>query len=320
MELKFSAVTGPFNPQEKIERIKFGVGGGLIGRAAECQLILDDGQRHVSRQHVRVGHDGQQFTLEVLSEISPIKVNTSTHAHGQRCIIKDGDDIAIGPFVIRAHISKPVLNSEPAPTVSTTTISVPVLQWLGSGMKHSLRLQNDAQLEPFIKQYGEMMAELLDGTRKLAALRSESKSEFVPTDRTTVARTDANPIKHAGNRQDLFKAMFPEMPSPYIDPVQSVRDVMSDLRMHEAAMQAGMRAAMQFMLTQVDPNALGLEDDGVLAAMRNRQRISELKKRHQELKEGVSRGANSAIWDAFRDGYREEIRLQRSKGNPGSRS
>jgi len=316
MELKFSAVTGPFNPQEKIDRVRLGPGGGLIGRAPECQMVLDDGQRHVSRQHVRVGHDGQQFFVEVLSEISPIKVNAAAYAHGQRCMIKDGDDIAIGPFVIRAHISKAVVTGDNSTLVGNT---VPILQWLGSGMKHPLRLQNDALLETFIKQYGEMMAELLEGTRKLAALRSESKSEYVPSDRTMVARADANPIKHAGNRQDLFKAMFPEAPNPYIEPVQSIREVMADLRLHEAAMQAGMRAALQYILQQLDPVAAGLEEQGVMAAMRNQQRIGELKKRHSELKEGVGRGANSAVWDAFRDGYRDEIKIQKSKGNPGSR-
>ncbi len=316
MELKFSPVTGPFSAQDKLERVRFGLGGGLIGRAAECQLILDDGQRHVSRQHVRVGHDGQQFTLEVLSEISPIKINAVMANHGERCAIKDGDDIAIGPFVIRAHVVKPVQAVE----VATATSAPPVLQWLGSGMKYPLRVQNEAQLETFIKQYGELMAELLEGTRKLASLRSESKSEFVPSDRTTMARVDANPIKHANNRQDLFKMMFPDAPNNYIDVVQSARDVMTDLRLHEAAMQAGMRSALQFILRELDPNALGLEEEGMLAAMRNQQRIAEMKKRHQELKEGIGRGATSTVWEAFREGYRDEIRLQKSKGNPGSRS
>lgn len=332
MHLYFSAISGPFNDAQSVKSVRFDQHGGLIGRATECLLILDDGERHVSRQHAAIDCDGQQFFLRLLSEINTISVNNNALAQGDSVLLKEGDEIVIGPFVLQAHIVHLPLSASAksaAPHVGTKTDQAiknapdlnHAIQCLGQGMKHPLRLASDASAEDFLKRYGEVMAELLEGTRKLTALRAESKSEYVPTDRTMVAKVDTNPIKHATSRNELFKMMFPEQHvGGLIDAAESVREVMSDLRLHEAAMQAGMRAAMQTLLAELEPAKLESDTSGFLFGLFAGKALSQYKQRHAELRDAIGRGKSSDVWNAFREGYRAEVHLQKSKGNPGNRT
>ena len=325
MLLYFSALRGPFPQDVMLNNIHFGRDGGLIGRGQECTLILDDGERHVSRQHIKLTFNGQDYELEVLSEINPVFINEKKLGFGDRETLLDGDEVTIGPFVMRAHVTvpTPVVKPVVADTPDTGTASVDLhqaVQLLGQGMKHPVRLGSDVKPEAFLKRYGETMAELLEGTRKLTIQRAESKSEYVPTDRTMVSKVDTNPIKHASTRQDLFKLMFPEQDTTgLIDPVDAVREVMEDLRVHDGAMQAGMRAALNFVLQQLDPATIGEQKSGLLG-MFGGGAMDAYKQKHKELREGVLRGKSSPVWDAFRDGYREEIKRHKSKGNPGNRT
>jgi len=74
-----------------------------IGRAPNCQLVLPDGLRIISRQHVRLTVQRGEVLLSCLSASAPVRVNDSAVPHGGVYALRGGDLIHIGGFVLRLN-------------------------------------------------------------------------------------------------------------------------------------------------------------------------------------------------------------------------
>ncbi len=208
MELIFEAVQGPFTGASAGATVaRFDSSGGIIGRSPECQLVLDDADRTVSRQHAGIRRRGDRFVLEVLSQINPVLVNEQPHRQGESVELNDGDTLAVGPFTLRLKIqqaaaAKPEAVPAAMPEAAASADSQRALQILSQGLGFPLRANSAADAETKLRLYGEMLAEALEGLRRLMLQRAESKSELVPANRTIVVATDKNPIKHGATRQE----------------------------------------------------------------------------------------------------------------------
>ncbi len=86
-------------------------GESVLGRSDDCDIRLDD--RAVSRQHavLRVVGDGVQ--IEKKSDFAPLIVNG---AECTQAVVKEGDVISIGPYLMRIAMSK----KEAAPSAEIT--------------------------------------------------------------------------------------------------------------------------------------------------------------------------------------------------------
>ncbi|MCP4912669.1 MAG: FHA domain-containing protein [Oligoflexia bacterium] len=71
----------------------------FIGRGDDCHVQLDDMQ--ISREHAKITFNDNAWTLEKLSEFKEMSVNGST---AQSVVLKNGDTIAIGPFLLTTEI------------------------------------------------------------------------------------------------------------------------------------------------------------------------------------------------------------------------
>lgn len=75
--------------------------GATIGRAPDCDIVLDDPMRLVSRQHAWIMPDGvEQAIVGCLSTISPLYVNDTALSTNQQCAVHDGDRMRIGGFEV----------------------------------------------------------------------------------------------------------------------------------------------------------------------------------------------------------------------------
>jgi len=75
--------------------------GATIGRAPDCDIVLDDPTRLVSRQHAWIMPDGvEQAIVGCLSTISPLYVNNAALSTNQQCAVHDGDRLRIGGFEV----------------------------------------------------------------------------------------------------------------------------------------------------------------------------------------------------------------------------
>ncbi|NQD35858.1 FHA domain-containing protein [Permianibacter sp. IMCC34836] len=325
MELVFEAVQGPFAGGASAGSVlaRFDGSGGIIGRSPECQLVLDDPERTVSRQHAGIRRRGDQFVLEVLSQVNPVLVNGEPCAHGQTAVLNDGDTLAIGPFsvklkvIVAAPAAVPAVKAETSASADAGSAdSQRALQMLSQGLGFPLRANSSAEAEEKLRLYGEMLAEALEGLRRLMLQRAESKSELVPANRTIVVATDKNPIKHAGTRQEMMSLMFSSeaIAAGIVDPVGAVRDAMTDIRQHEAAMLTGLHGAVDGALKRLSPSAIEKETSGgFLPALRKAALWDHYCSRHGELGADMMKSGSTGIWDDFKHSYNEEIARQKAR-------
>ncbi len=72
--------------------------GLIIGRSLECDLVLADPLRGVSRQHAQVAMVGQDARVRCISSSTPLWVNGAQLAPGDQLALSVGDRLRIGGF------------------------------------------------------------------------------------------------------------------------------------------------------------------------------------------------------------------------------
>ena len=92
----------------------------------------------------------------------------------------------------------------------------------------------------------------------LLIARGEMRKEFEAEERTMVAARDNNPLKLMADPHEAMQFLFDptDRTDGFLDPVQSIGDACEDLRAHELALMAGMRAAILGALRRFDPQVL----------------------------------------------------------------
>jgi type VI secretion system FHA domain protein len=119
----------------------------------------------------------------------------------------------------------------------------------------------DADIEDFLRQSGKIMRAAIEGSMALLAARATAKKELRAEDRTMVASKDNNPLKLMSDPQEALAFLFDtkDRTDGFLDPVQAVGDAFEDLRAHEVALFAAMRAALLGAIQRFDPKMLEAE-------------------------------------------------------------
>lgn len=126
----------------------------------------------------------------------------------------------------------------------------------GAGVPH--KDLSPAQSERMLRECGAILRSAVEGIMMLLLARAELRKEFEAEERTMVAARDNNPLKLMSDPHEAMDFLFDpaERTDGFLDPVQAVGDACEDLRTHELALMAGMRAAIQGALRRFDPNAI----------------------------------------------------------------
>jgi type VI secretion system FHA domain protein len=119
----------------------------------------------------------------------------------------------------------------------------------------------DHEIEAFLLQSGKIMRAAVEGAMALLAARATAKKELRAEDRTMVASKDNNPLKLMADPQEALTFLFEtkDRGTGFLDPVRAVGDAFEDLRAHEVALFAGMRAALLGAIRRFDPKTLEAE-------------------------------------------------------------
>lgn len=101
--------------------------GATIGRAADCDIVLDDPTRLVSRRHAWIASDGRgQALLRCLSTISPLAVNEERVPNSHERVLRVGDRVRIGGFELAIeslNVSASAPRADPyAPTMAVAPL------------------------------------------------------------------------------------------------------------------------------------------------------------------------------------------------------
>lgn len=88
----------------------FDRGPVTLGRSPGCEFVLPDRLRVVSREHARLGWQGDDVHLTCLSAGAPVRVNDEAVVQGGSMRLRDGDLIQVGGFDLRfARVVQPAV-------------------------------------------------------------------------------------------------------------------------------------------------------------------------------------------------------------------
>jgi len=129
----------------------------------------------------------------------------------------------------------------------------------GAGVPH--KDLSAADSERMLRECGAILRSAVEGIMMLLLARAEMRKEFEAEERTMVAARDNNPLKLMSDPHEAMDFLFDpaERTDGFLDPGQAVGDACEDLRTHELALMAGMRAAIQGALRRFDPNVIERE-------------------------------------------------------------
>jgi type VI secretion system FHA domain protein len=174
----------------------------------------------------------------------------------------------------------------------------------------------DADIEAFLLQSGKIMRAAVEGAMALLAARATAKKELRAEDRTMVASKDNNPLKLMSDPDEALAFLFDtkDRTGGFLDPVRAVGDAFDDLRAHEVALFAGLRAALIGSIQRFDPKTLEAElekNAGGLGLNRKAKLWEQFAAFQQKLARDAEDDFNKVFGREFMGTYMEQVKRLR---------
>jgi type VI secretion system FHA domain protein len=133
---------------------------------------------------------------------------------------------------------------------------------------------------------GLILRSVVQGVIEVLQARAEIKNQFrLPL--TRVKTAENNPLKFAVNAEDALSSLLGRRTAGYLAPVEAFEDAFNDIRFHQLAMLAGMRAGFEEVMSRFDPERLQEAFD-------------------KQVKRGVlSMSSKSRYWELYAEQFRE---------------
>lgn len=138
-----------------------------------------------------------------------------------------------------------------------------------------------------LRQAGQMLRASTQGAVELLAIRAAFKREL-RAGVTVISGNDNNPLKFSPGADVALRHLLGPPAAGFMPPVDAVRDAFEDLRAHELAVMAGMKAALAGVLERFDPAVL----EGRLAS---RSPLAGL----------IPSARKARLWNLFEELYRQ---------------
>lgn len=174
------------------------------------------------------------------------------------------------------------------------------------------------------RNFGQILRVVVSGVMDVLQARQRIKEEFRMR-MTTIQPRENNPLKVSANVEDALHNLLVKRNPAYLEPVRAFEDAFDDVRNHQMAMLAGVRAAFESMLAEFDPDHLEQEFDrqprkGALIPMPGKPRYWEL---YREKVDGILKDADASFrrlfGDEFARAYEEQLARLRGRDRGESR-
>ncbi|HEV7135643.1 MAG TPA: type VI secretion system-associated FHA domain protein TagH [Steroidobacteraceae bacterium] len=168
--------------------------------------------------------------------------------------------------------------------------------------------------------FGLILRSVVQGVIDVLRARAEIKEQF-RLSHTIVKTAENNPLKFAVNAEDALSSLLGKRNPAYLPPVEAFDDAFNDIRFHQLAMLAGMRAGFDHVMSRFDPQQLQESFDkrskrGGLLSMSGKSRYWEqFAEEFQELAGDREQAFRRLFAEEFAAAYEKQLELlQRSQG------
>lgn len=209
---------------------------------------------------------------------------------GQRQVdaLPENWDLTMGDFAPRQPAPAPTPVSSPAAMPAAATPSAPA-----------------APLPPELDQIFHIV---VDGVMDVLRARAEIKNTFrLPV--TIIQRSENNPLKFAATADEAVQKILAPSNTVFLSGTAAFQDAFDDIRCHQMAMLAGVRAGFEALLVHFNPERFEHEaDGGKRSAFAGKGRYWE---KYRENFEGLTKNPDEAFrrlfGDEFARAYEEQL-------------
>lgn len=311
----------------------FGEAGGVIGRGEDCTLVLPDAERHISRKQVRVTYRSGHYFVRPISANIEVRIDDAPAAMDVDHPVEHGTQIRVGPYLLQVAeaeaetpqeidlvVGEPTgasagHGSAPAPLADAAQELIAALY---TGLGRSAPAQPQARQ---LRLVGELLRASIQGTLALLEVRAIAKREL-GADPTLPQVRENNPLKFSPDVDAALAHLLGPPHRGFLAPRAAVENAFDDLRAHEVAMLAGMRAAVDAVLARFDPEALKrrlvprAKWQQLLPAARRAELWESYERSYAQIVEEIEGDFDSLFGRAFLQAYQQQVaRLTPSAGN-----
>jgi type VI secretion system FHA domain protein len=361
--IEIQVVSRAGRPWRDPQPVRFDRAGGDIGRGADCALVLEDPERRISRRQAAIVYRDGGYLLRQVGAGPGIEVAGRPLAVGEERALAQGDEIRIGPYVLRVltlvaatsatgasaaprangaqaatdpmalfeslgvatprsplrtllgrePAQHPIAATSAAPTTDRTARELDVnvgdptgaqpLPAAGAAVSAGPRaddalaaflagagvpdLERREDALALMRAAGALFREAMQGTLDLLAARSSAKREL-HADATVLRSRENNPLKFSPSVETAIAHLLAPSGRGFMPPAPALRDAFDDLRAHQLAVLAGMRAALGGVLGRFDP-----------------AKLEERLTRKSTWDALVPAGRKAKLWDLYTEHYAE---------------
>ncbi len=209
--------------------------------------------------------------------------------------------------------STPAPSAQPAPGGAAS--DNPVIQALMRGLGLT-ELNNKRSAEEIAELAGAMLREATGGTMSVLMARAMTKRES-RLEMTMIASQANNPLKFFPDADSALMQMMNNAMPGYMAPARAFGNAFDDLKAHELAIMAGMRAALQGVLTRFDPQSIEARlqvptvMDKMMAANRKAKMWDRLVELYTQMASEADDDFQRLFGEAFGHAYEEQIQRLR---------
>lgn len=169
------------------------------------------------------------------------------------------------------------------------------------------------------EQIGAMLRVATAGAMQALRARALAKRES-HIEMTMIAAGANNPLKFFPDAPSALMQMLGRKSAAYMNPVQAFGNAFGDLRAHELAMMAGVRAALGSMLARFEPEAVAAAADAgaplarLLPARRDARRWAAFVRQYRGMALGAGEEFQRLFTESFAPAYEEQMERIRERG------
>ena len=200
----------------------------------------------------------------------------------------------------------------------TAAADDPVIQALMRGLGLS-ELNTKRSAEEIAELAGAMLREATAGTMGVLMGRAMTKRES-RLDMTMISAAANNPLKFFPDADSALTQMINGTMPGYMQPARAFANAFDDLKAHELAIMAGMRAALEGVLARFDPAAIEARlqvptvMDKMLAANRKAKMWDRMVELYTQMASEADSDFHRLFGEAFGQAYEEQVaRLRQAR-------
>jgi predicted component of type VI protein secretion system len=299
-------------PFQQVDARALPDGDTVIGRDPSADWVIEDANGELSRKHCVLRRVGDRLLLiDTSSNGVRIGLDKTPAPRDQEHEIQKGQTIYLGPYAILVDGESRIdQKEERGGTASersadrwTALTDAALLEQfcIGAGLEPSSFAGEDPA--EVMARLGAVYRQVVDDLCDLMRDRAMMKNQL-QLDRTTISARDNNPLKWAPPHS-IAVELLQDDDTGFLKGSSAFRASFADLRRHGSGLIEGSKAAIQFVLAELDPARFeeGARSQPLAFMSRNDSAWKRYRQAHAELLEDAKGSDAGKVSQALRAGY-----------------